>query len=110
MPIYWAFLTYMLLKPGQESQNYWFMFSGIDKAIHISIFVLLGFVLVAAFPKITFRSFFYITMIYAVATEILQEEMRWGRSMELWDLVADFIGVMLGYIMFRILAERWIPA
>jgi hypothetical protein len=31
LPIYWAFLTYMLLKPGEENHEYWFMFSGIDK-------------------------------------------------------------------------------
>ena len=99
----------MLLKPGTETQDYWFLFSGIDKAIHISIFVLLGFVFVAAFPKITFRNFFYITMIYAVATEILQEEMRLGRTMELWDLVADFVGLILGYYLYRILARMWLP-
>ena len=110
MPIYWAFLTYMLLKPGTETQDYWFLFSGIDKIIHISIFVLLGFVLVAAFPKLSFRNFFYITMIYAVLTEILQEEMHWGRTMELWDLVADIVWLLLGYRLYRFLAKLWLQA
>jgi hypothetical protein len=42
----------MLLKPGEENQEYWFMFSGIDKILHLSIFAALGFLFIAAFPKI----------------------------------------------------------
>jgi hypothetical protein len=54
LPIYWAILTYMLLKPGVENQEYWFMFSGIDKIIHLSIFAFLGLSFSAAFPKPNF--------------------------------------------------------
>lgn len=97
----------MLLKPGEENTDYWFMFSGIDKIIHVSIFVWLGFALKAAFPKITLSIFFYITMIYAVLTEILQEEMNVGRSMELWDLIADLFGVMSGYFLYQLLQKRY---
>ena len=101
LPIYWAFLTYMLLKPGSESTDYWFMFSGIDKAIHISIFMVLGFTFAVAFTRIRFWSFIQIMLIYSVLTEILQEEMALGRSMENLDLVADTIGVLLGYFLFK---------
>jgi hypothetical protein len=33
-------------------------------------------------------------------TEILQDEMNLGRSLEGLDLVADVIGVLIGYIAF----------
>ena len=101
MPIYWAILTYMLLKPGTENQEYWFMFSGIDKVLHISIFAFLGFAFRAAYPKTTFSKFIYIMLIYAILTEILQEEMHLGRSMEALDIVADIIGVLIGYYVFK---------
>ena len=101
LPIYWAILTYMLLKPGQENQEYWFMFSGIDKVIHISIFILLGFCIKIAFPKISFYNFIHITLIYAFLTEILQEEMQLGRSMEFFDIIADTVGVLLGFFYFK---------
>ncbi|MGU3377290.1 VanZ family protein [Chryseobacterium sp. M5A1_1a] len=108
MPIYWAFLTYMLLKPGEENQEYWFMFSGIDKVLHLSIFAALGFSFIAAFPKIKFSYFFQIILIYAFLTEILQEEMGLGRSMETLDIVADAIGCLIGYFTYKILVKRFL--
>ncbi|WP_410494000.1 VanZ family protein [Chryseobacterium sp. G0162] len=107
LPIYWAFLTYMLLKPGEENQEYWFMFSGIDKVLHISIFAALGFSFIAAFPKIKFSYFFQIILIYGFLTEILQEEMGLGRSMETLDIVADTVGCLIGYFTYKLLIKRF---
>ena len=101
LPIYWAFLTYMLLRPGVENIEYSFMFDGIDKVLHLAIFGMLGFSFVAAFPKVRFLYFFQIMLSYSILTEILQDEMGWGRSMEALDLVADTIGVILGYFLFK---------
>lgn len=107
LPIYWAFLTYMLLKPGVENQEYWFMFSGIDKVLHLCIFAALGFSFIATFPRIKFYYFFQIILIYAFLTEILQEEMGLGRSMETLDIVADTIGCLIGYYTYKILIKRF---
>ncbi len=107
LPIYWAFLTYMLLKPGEENHEYWFMFNGIDKVLHLSIFAALGFCLIAAFPKIRFSYFIQIILIYAFLTEILQEEMGLGRSMETLDVVADAIGCLIGYTAYKVLIRRF---
>lgn len=109
MPIYWAFLTFMLLKPGVENMEYPFMFDGIDKVLHLSIFAMLGFCFMAAFPKIKFRYFIQIMLIYAILTEILQDEMQLGRSLEGLDLVADTIGVLLGYYVFQKLRQFTYP-
>jgi len=107
LPIYWAFLTYMLLRPGEENHEYWFMFNGIDKVLHLSIFAALGFCLIAAFPKIRFSYFIQIILIYAFLTEILQEEMGLGRSMETLDVVADAIGCLIGYTAYKVLIKRF---
>ncbi|MCW3161912.1 VanZ family protein [Chryseobacterium oryctis] len=107
LPIYWAFLTYMLLKPGEENHEYWFMFNGIDKVLHLGIFAMLGFCLKAAFPKIKFSYFFQIILIYAFLTEIFQEEMGLGRSMETLDIVADTLGCLLGYYIYKLLIKRF---
>ncbi len=106
--MYWAFLTYMLLKPGVENLEYPFMFEGIDKILHLSIFALLGFTFLAAFPKIKFPTFIQIMIIYGLLTEILQDEMHLGRSLEGLDLVADIIGVLIGYIIFKKLVRTTI--
>lgn len=109
LPIYWAFLTFMLLKPGVENMEYPFMFDGIDKILHLSIFGMLGFCFMAAIPKIKFRYFIQIMLIYAILTEILQDEMQLGRSLEGLDLVADTIGVLLGYYVFQKLRQFTYP-
>lgn len=90
----------MLLKPGVENQEYPFMFEGIDKVLHLSIFALLGFCFMATFPKIKFIYYIQIMLIYSILTEILQDEMGFGRSLETLDLVADTIGVIIGYFAF----------
>ncbi|KQK24398.1 antibiotic resistance protein VanZ [Chryseobacterium aquaticum] len=108
MPIYWAFLTYMLLRAGVENREYFFMFDGIDKVLHLGIFAMLGFLFIAAFPRIRFSYFFQIILIYAFLTEILQEEMNLGRSMETLDIVADTIGCLLGYYIYKELVKRFL--
>lgn len=91
----------MLLRPGAEGHDYWFMFSGIDKVLHVAIFMLLGFTFAVAFPKVTFLRFLIIMFIYAFVTEILQDEMNLGRTAESLDIVADIVGVFLGYILYN---------
>ena len=108
LPIYWAFLTYMLLKPGVENKEYWFMFPGLDKLVHLSIFAALGFCLAAAFPRLKFLYYCYIILIYAFLTEILQDEMRLGRSGEWLDIVADAFGFFIGYYFFRFSSKRYL--
>ena len=99
----------MLLKPGVENLEYPFMFDGIDKILHLSIFAMLGFCFMAAIPKIKFYYFIQIMLIYAILTEILQEEMGFGRSLEALDLVADTIGVLIGYFVFQKLRQFTYP-
>ena len=101
MPIYWAFLTFMLLTPGTENKEYSFMFSGIDKILHFLIFTLLGFLFRGSFPKISFLYYICILSIYAVLTEIMQDAMQMGRSGEILDLVADFSGLLFGYYIYN---------
>lgn len=98
----------MLLRPGMENMEFPFMFSGIDKLLHLCIFGLLGFCFIAAFPKTRFIIYIQVMLIYSVFTEILQDVMGYGRSLEAWDLVADSIGVVAGYYIFMKLKEIYI--
>lgn len=101
LPIYWAFLTYMLLRPSVENMELPFMFDGIDKVLHLSIFAMLGFCFLAAYPKIRFIYYIEIMLIYSLLTEILQDEMGFGRSLENLDLVADTLGFFIGYFIYN---------
>lgn len=101
LPIYWAFLTYMLLRPGVENVNFPFLFEGLDKIVHLCIFMFLGFSFTAALPRIKFIYFLQVMVIYGLLTEILQEELGWGRSLEGLDLVADVVGALAGYYIYK---------
>ena len=91
----------MLLKPGVENVEFPFMLDGIDKILHFGIFALLGFTFMAAFPRIKSLYFVQIMAIYGFLTEIMQDEMNFGRSLEALDVLADLIGVLIGYIIFK---------
>ncbi|MNK97613.1 VanZ like family protein [compost metagenome] len=101
LPIYWAFLTYMLLRPGLENKEYFFMFPHLDKLIHFTIFFLLGFFYRVRFPKVSLLYYFLILGSYALLTEILQDTMNWGRSLEFLDAVADILGLSLAYYIYN---------
>ena len=81
------------------------MFSGIDKVLHLSIFAFLGFWFIARYPKMTFLYYIYILLIYSLITEILQDAMGWGRSGEILDLVADTLGLLIGYYLYKIVLK-----
>ena len=103
LPIYWAFLTYMLLKPGTENKEYSFMFPGIDKLIHLLTFFLLGVFFRISFPKISLLFYFVILVFYALLTEFLQHIMALGREAELLDLVADCLGITIAIFIVKFL-------
>ncbi len=103
MPIYWAFLTYILLKPMRDRPPNWIQFEGADKLVHILLFVFLGFLFCVRFSKITFLRFIIIMFIYGFSTEILQKIMNFGRAFEWIDLCADILGVTIGYLVTRLI-------
>src|SRR6218665_2065252 len=91
----------MLLRPGIENKEYTFMFRHIDKLIHFSIFFLLGLLFRLCFPKISYLYFFLILVSYGLLTEILQDTMQLGRSLEVLDAVADTLGLSLSYYIYN---------
>lgn len=90
----------MLLRPGVENKEYFFMFPHLDKLIHFSIFFLLGFFFKLRFPKITLISYALILISYALLTEILQDIMKQGRSLEVLDAIADTLGLLISYYIY----------
>ena len=99
--IYWVVLTFLLFKPAHLKDKAWYVFDGVDKVIHLSVFALLGFIFMVVFSRTKFLVFIQIMLLYAFFTEIVQNLMNMGRSMETLDIVADFLGVCFGYSIFR---------
>ena len=101
LPIYWAFLTYMLLRPGEANrEKHWFEFHNLDKIVRFLIFTVLGFCYSVSFPKQKKWLFVVVMFVYALFTEVAQGLMNMGRTMDFYDLIADMIGAGFGCFLF----------
>jgi VanZ family protein len=105
-------LTFLLLLPGNdlEGSSWWETYK-IDKLVHIVAFSILSLSTSITLSKLRVlidTNYRLMTLILVVCTifgtilEFLQQELRVGRSAELLDIVADCIGVLLGFVIFRI--------
>ena len=104
-------LTFLLLLPGNdlEASSWWETYK-IDKLVHIVIFSILSLSTSITLSKLRVlidTNYRLMTLILVVCTifgtilEFLQQELRVGRSAELLDIVADCVGVLLGFVIFR---------
>ena len=105
-------LTFLLLLPGNdlEASSWWETYK-IDKLVHIVTFSILSLSTSITLSKLRVlidTNYRLMTIILVVCTifgtilEFLQQELRVGRSAELLDIVADCVGVLLGFVIFRI--------
>ena len=106
LALYWLFLTYMLLSPPKGLPQELPLFEGADKVFHVVIFAVLSFLYKATFSRQAFGRCFLILILYGIATELAQEYMHLGRSGDPLDLLADAIGIVLGYRAMRLLAHK----
>jgi VanZ family protein len=105
-------LTFLLLLPGNdlEGSSWWETYK-IDKLVHIIAFAVLALSSSITLSKLRVlidTNYRLMTLILVVCTifgtilEFLQQVLRVGRSAELLDIVADCIGLLLGFVIFRI--------
>jgi VanZ family protein len=104
-------LTFLLLLPGNdlEASSWWETYK-IDKLVHIVTFSILSLSTSITLSKLRVlidTNYRLMTLILVVCTifgtilDFLQQELRVGRSAELLDIVADCVGVLLGFVIFR---------
>ena len=105
-------LTFFLLLPGDDlDESSWWATYKIDKLVHIIAFAILSLSASITLSKLrvlidlNYRLMTIILVVCAIfgtILELLQQELRVGRSAELLDIVADCVGVLLGFVIFRI--------
>ena len=96
-----AVFTIALLpgEPGEPSLIGW------DKLSHIMAFIVLTVLLRAAWPAMTRRTGALGLLTYGLAIELGQSLTGWGRTASLADLVADLVGIGLGFVLLWSLAK-----
>jgi VanZ family protein len=101
--LYFLISVYLLTLPGSEfPQVSWFdKIPMFDKWVHIGLFGILVFLWcrVVRFEKRIFLTVAICCLAYGILIEFVQHFFIPYRGFELWDIVADAIGCMLGYII-----------
>lgn len=105
-------LTLLLLLPGDNiNGSGWWSTYQIDKVMHVIAFSVLALVTSITLSKLRVLTdsnyqLMILTLvvgaIFGTILEFLQQELSVGRMAELLDIVADCVGVLMGFVIFRI--------
>lgn len=83
----------------------------LDKVIHALLFFLfvfsatIGFVKQSQYPKLHFDAVKYVLLfsgLLAIGTEVLQHFIIPRRTFDLYDIVADVVGIGVGFLFFLV--------
>ena len=104
-----AFIALLSLVPGENMPgSFLFSIPHIDKIIHMSMYAALGFVALAESRRDQSRLGMHVLLLlffFALSAmiEILQATVVAARSAEWFDLLANFLGLIGGYIAHRLI-------
>jgi len=86
------------------------LFAGFDKVIHFTMYFIFSMLLCwSVKTELKYMRLFLIipvTIGWGVFMEIMQYEMHLGRSFELYDILANSIGVIVGVIFYIIVTRK----
>lgn len=104
-------MCYLLFTPAKNlPKSTRFDIPHFDKIIHISMFLILVFIVHfdAQLNKNMKRFLGYISIIIAfgILSEIIQYHFIAGRSGNIFDFIADVVGITLGTLTFKIFSSR----
>lgn len=105
--LWFIVITVLSLLPGNSIPDFsWADLAGFDKVAHLSVYailmILIGFG--AKQQKIEEKytpKLIYLLAGYGILIELLQNMMYLGRRFEFLDIIANIIGLILGYIVAR---------
>jgi len=110
----WAIvvLVLCLIPPSQITSNRVVLFEGVDKLVHTVFYFVFSVLLYDALIRArrttrpTFSILWRVVLLstfFALLTELLQWKVFTYRSAEIWDLVANMIGIGIGTFAYLIL-------
>ena len=108
----WLIFIFVLcnLRPSALPSDAWFVFSGIDKVVHASFYIIYSWLFIPVFMKNrTMNQSVFFTVIsgflYGVFIELMQHFVFTYRSADWRDVVANSIGLSIGIFSFPIIQK-----
>ena len=97
---YLILISILFLLPGSSlPKENWFKTIYLDKWIHVTLFAILIFLWLKAFPGYSSRLYILLlvsAILYGILIELSQELFVVNRSMDVFDILADTAGVIAG--------------
>jgi len=116
MPGFWtAVIACLHAIPGEDAEvNDWFGLFHLDKVLHLVFFAVWGLSWWIALGKSgvfrgTFLAVLLVGILLGVGLEWAQASWFQGRRWDLFDVVADGLGVCTGYLAFRLIYHGLLP-
>ena len=105
MAIFWTILTFYLSLISARSAskfNIW-DFTGTDKLAHLIFYGVFSFLWCMSLRKrnVEKKYVLFFSIFFGVSMEIFQLYLFNGRSFELYDILANIIGSIIGVILFQ---------
>jgi VanZ family protein len=107
LPLFWTILIfYFSLKPSSQNSSSFLNIEGMDKVVHFGCYLILAASWLFYFnPTKEKNSLFYYVFIsismIGILVEVLQDKMNLGREFDIYDMVANALGAMLGVLLYR---------
>jgi VanZ family protein len=103
---YLAACTFLLTLPGSKFPKVTWMdkIPLFDKWVHIGLFALLTFLWCRAMPQYVVKTFLFVAtacLLYGIAMEFVQGNWIPNRGFEVWDIIADATGCLIGFVFSR---------
>ncbi len=108
--LYTLAITVLFLLPAKDIPGVAIRFG--DKWAHIFVFLILTLIwLLITLVKnwlTKYRVFWvsFLALLYGIIIEALQERFFETRSADIWDVVADIVGILLAVLLFLIMKKR----
>jgi len=106
----WGVVILVLsIQPGIDLPESWLDFIAFDKLGHAGVYGLLTYLLLKGFAKEAKTGFFgnsfltalFISSVYGILLEFVQYAFFPGRFFELYDIIANIIGSLIGLYIFK---------
>jgi VanZ family protein len=99
-----AICTLLLTLPGSKlPKENWLDKIGADKIVHVILFAALTYLWCTVFRMQGRKTLFFISfllLLYGIGIEFIQKHHIPNRGFDVWDIVADAGGVLLGLYLF----------
>lgn len=101
-----AFTAFLFFYPFKSNNTPLFPYA--DKVIHIGLFFILTTLWLLTRKTVKEKNILVIIlMAYAILVEFIQDWMGMGRSFDLYDIIADYVGIVLsGYSFKKLKLEK----